>query len=103
MIITVELVISLQKRLIETSGGKPEIRDINLLDSALASIYQTFNKKELYPTELEQICRLSHNLNTCHSFVDGNKHIAMHMLALMLRFNEFDYHPSNQEVIDIGL
>ncbi|MGE0003324.1 MAG: type II toxin-antitoxin system death-on-curing family toxin [Candidatus Izemoplasmatales bacterium] len=102
MMITAALVISLHHRMIETSGGMHGVRDLSLLDSAIASIYQTFDKKDLYPTLLQKICRLSYNLNTSHAFIDGNKRISMHMLALMLRFNEFNYRPTNEEVIDVG-
>lgn len=38
-----------------------------------------------------------------HAFIDGNKRIAMHMLALFLRMHDIDFKPSNQEVIRVGL
>ncbi len=41
MIFTKEIVMELQKRILETSGGKKGIRDEGLLDSAISSIYQT--------------------------------------------------------------
>jgi death-on-curing protein len=58
MIFSVKIVIRIHDRLIETSGGEKGIKDINLLDSAINSIYQTYDSKELYPTILEKAARL---------------------------------------------
>jgi len=103
MIFTCDIVIEIQERLIQTSGGMAGIRDVKSLDSALQSIYQTFDGSELYPTIIEKAARLGYSLNASHPFVDGNKRIAMHMIALFLRFHEIPYLPSNEEVIRVGL
>jgi death-on-curing protein len=58
MIFTKEDVISFHKRIIEVSGGKSGIIDERLLESAINSIYQTFDKKDLYPTLIEKAARL---------------------------------------------
>ncbi len=103
MIFTVDMIIAVHERLIATSGGKQGIRDITLIDSAISSIYQTYDTKDLYPTLIEKAARLCFALNKNHPFVDGNKRISMHMLALFLRFHEIVYAPSNAEVVRIGL
>jgi death on curing protein len=103
MIFTVEMVIAVHERLIETSGGEPGIKDVTLIDSAISSIYQTFDGKELYPTVIEKAARLCFALNRNHPFIDGNKRISMHMLGLFLRFHEIDYAPSIVEVVRVGL
>jgi death on curing protein len=103
MILTVSMVIAVHERLIETSGGERGIKDINLIDSAIGSIYQTFDGKELYPTVIEKAARLCFTLNKNHAFIDGNKRISMHMLALFLRFHEIIYTPSSVEVVRVGL
>lgn len=54
MIITIDIVIEIHKRIISTSGGIEGVRDLTLLDSAISSIYQTYNSKELYPTIIER-------------------------------------------------
>ena len=102
MIFSVEIVIRIHDRLIETSGGKKGIKDINLLDSAINSIYQAYDSKELYPIILEIAARLCYSLNNNHAFIDWNKRISMHMLAVFLRFHDVNYAPSNDEVIRIG-
>lgn len=45
MIFSVEIVIEVHQRIIATSGGKEGIKDIALLDSAISSIYQTYDSK----------------------------------------------------------
>jgi len=82
MIFTVDMIIAVHERLIETSGGELGVRDITLIDSALSSIYQTYDSKDLYPTLIEKAARLCFALNKNNPFVDGNKRISMHMLGL---------------------
>lgn len=103
MIFTTDIVIEIHKRMIESSGGITGIRDYKLLDSALQTIYQTFDGSDLYPSIIEKAARLGYALNANHPFIDGNKRIAMHMMALFLRFHEISYQPSNEEVIRVGL
>jgi len=103
MIFTVELVIEVHERIIATTGGLKGIKDIALLDSAINSIYQTFDSKELYPTLIEKAAKLCFAINKNHPFIDGNKRVSMHMLAVFLRFHDIDYSPTNAEVIRVGL
>lgn len=46
-----EKVLLLHKLITEETGGDPNLRDINHLDSALSSAFQTFDGNELYPTK----------------------------------------------------
>lgn len=103
MIFTVDIIIEVHKRIISTSGGTEGIKDIALLDSAVNSIYQTYDAKELYPTILEKAARLCFSLSKNHPFVDGNKRVSMHMLASFLRFHDINYAPTNNDVIRVGL
>jgi len=45
-----EQVIRLHKKLLDSTGGLNGIRDENMLDSALAAPFQTFDSVELYPS-----------------------------------------------------
>jgi len=51
-------VIKIHEILIEKFGGKKGIRDIKLLQSALNRPFQTFEKKELYPSAIEKAAAL---------------------------------------------
>ncbi len=103
MRLSTALIVEIHRRLIETSGGSFGIRDAGLLDSAVNTIYQTHDGRELYPSALDKAARLCFGLIKNHPFVDGNKRIAMHMLALFLRFHDLPYKPSNEDVVHIGV
>ena len=103
MIFDQEIIIDIHQKMIERTGGSKGIRDLGMLNSAVNSIYQTIDGKDLYPSIIEKASRLCFALNMNHAFIDGNKRIAMHMLALFLRMHDIDFKPSNQEVIRVGL
>lgn len=85
------------------TGGAPELRDINLLDSALESAFQTFDGQELYPTKEEKAARIGYALISSHAFVDGNKRIGIYVLLTFLETNGIKIRPSNEEVVRVGL
>ena len=76
---TQEKVLLLHKLITEETGGEPNIRDVNLLNSALESAFQTFDGQELYPSKEEKGARLGYSLISNHAFVDGNKRIGMYV------------------------
>ncbi|MFA5006541.1 MAG: type II toxin-antitoxin system death-on-curing family toxin [Candidatus Izemoplasmatales bacterium] len=102
MIWSKEFIIELHERLIAATGGRRGIREIERIDSALQSIQQTFDGNDLHPSPIEKAARLAYALCTSHPFIDGNKRIAMHVMALMLRSEGLPYVPSNNEVVRIG-
>ena len=98
-----EKVLLLHQILSQATGGDPNLRDINLLDSALESAFQTFDGKELYPTKEEKAARIAYSLISNHAFVDGNKRIGMYVLLSFLETNGIKIHPTNEEVVCVGL
>ncbi len=96
-------VLLLHKLLTEETGGSPELRDVDLLNSALESAFQTFDGRELYPTKEEKGARLGYALISNHAFVDGNKRIGMYILISFLRTNGIHLKPTPEEVIRVGL
>lgn len=53
-----EKVLLLHRILIEQTGGEDGVRDMGLLESALAACDATFDGKELFPTKEEKAARL---------------------------------------------
>ena len=96
-------VLLLHKLITEETGGDPELRDINLLDSALESAFQTFDGVELYPTKEEKGARLGFSLISNHAFVDGNKRIGMCVLLTFLEVNGIRLDVDNDDVARVGL
>jgi prophage maintenance system killer protein len=57
----------------------------------LGAIYQTFGKKELYPSIEEKAAHLLYFTIKNHSFVDGNKRIAAALFLWFLEMNNYLY------------
>ncbi len=98
-----EKVLLLHRILAEATGGDPDLRDADLLDSALESAFQTFDGRELYPTKEEKAARIGYALISNHAFVDGNKRIGMYVLLSFLETNGIKLRPSEEEVVRVGL
>lgn len=91
----------LHQVLIETSGGSLGIRDEGMLDSALKTPLQTFDKRELFPTILDKATRLAFGLIKNHPFIDGNKRIGTHAMLIFLALNNIMLSYKDEELIDI--
>ncbi|MBQ3664137.1 MAG: type II toxin-antitoxin system death-on-curing family toxin [Clostridia bacterium] len=98
-----EKVLLLHQLITEETGGDNGVRDFGLLDSALESVYQTFDGAELYPSKEEKGARLGYALISNHAFVDGNKRIGMYVMLAFLQVNGVPIHPTNEEVARVGL
>ena len=98
-----EKVLLLHQILTQETGGTAGVRDFNLLDSALESVFQTFDGQELYPTKQEKAARLGYNLVSNHAFVDGNKGIGMYVMITFLEVNGITIQATDDEIIRVGL
>ena len=96
-------VLKLHKIISEETGGDPNVRDMDLLESALESAHATFGGEELYPTIEEKAARIGFSLISNHAFVDGNKRIGIFVMLIFLDINGRAIHPTNEEVARAGL
>ncbi|WPX08852.1 hypothetical protein [Anaerocellum danielii] len=55
IMLSIEDVLLITKKLIERFGGTFGIRDKGLLESSLNNAFQTFNGEELYKTDVEKL------------------------------------------------
>ena len=99
--ISAEDVILIHSRVIEGSGGLDGLRDRDGLEAAVSAPMQTFDGKELYPTDLEKIARLGFGLASNHAFVDGNKRIGAMKTQLLLKWNGYDLTLHTGELADM--
>jgi death on curing protein len=60
-----------------TLGGRPQVRDIGLLESALARPQATAFGSDAYPDLDAKAAALLHSLARNHALVDGNKRLAL--------------------------
>jgi len=68
--------------------------------SSIATIYQTFDGKELYPSIEEKAAMLLYLVTKNHSFSDGNKRIAAFLFLWFLEKNEILYNPNGRRLIE---
>ena len=73
------------------------------VSSAIESINQTFDGKELYPSKEEKGARLGYSLISNHSFLDGNKRIGMFVMLTFLEVNGIRLECTNEDVAEAGL
>ena len=76
--------------IIAQTGGADGLRDLGLLESALAQPRQTFGGEDLYPSLAEKAAAAGFSLINNHSFVDGNKRIGHAVVEAMLMLNGFE-------------
>jgi death-on-curing protein len=99
--LTLKEILELHRRIIQQSGGLTGIREVGMLESALAQPQMTFGGEELYPTIVEKASALSFSLIKNHPFLDGNKrigHAAMETF-LVLNGHEVDAPVDEQEQV----
>lgn len=99
----VDKVLSLHQLITRETGGSDGIRDFGLLDSALESIYATFDGSELYPTKEEKAARIGYSLISNHAFVDGNKRIGMFVMLIFLEVNGINISANNDDIAHVGI
>jgi death-on-curing protein len=96
--LTVEQVLFLHARLIEETGGRHGVRDIGLLQAAVARPQATFEGEELYPDVFSKAAALMESLVGSHPFVDGNKRTGVVAAGVFLRRNGWTLEASNPEL-----
>ena len=79
------------------------IRDKNLLESAVNNPFQTFSGEDLYKTIFDKAAQLAYGLVKNHGFVDGNKRVAVHAMAVYLYINGYDTNFTQAEIVKIGM
>jgi len=72
--------------------------------SSVSTIYQTFNKKDLYPSIEEKAANLLYLITKNHSFTDGNKRIAALLFLYFMEKNGILYNDfGNKRIQDNAL
>jgi death-on-curing protein len=75
---------------LQAFGGTPGLRDLGLLESALAQPLATFEGKSVYESDWDRIAALGRSLICNHPFVDGNKRVGFAAMCVVLRRSGFE-------------
>jgi death on curing protein len=91
LFLTLEKVLELQRRSIDTYGGLHGIRDKGLLESALAMPQAGFGGEYAHSTVFEMGAAYLFHLTKNHPFLDGNKRIGFAAAVVFLHMNGYRY------------
>ena len=97
--LTPEQVLFILSRLVTETGGSHGLRDLTLLESAVAGPRATFDSKELYPDLFTKATTLMDSLINNHPFLDGNKRTGITATGLFLRINGWVLTASSEELV----
>lgn len=81
--------------------GDVQIRDVGLLEAALARPLATAFGEDAYPTMHGKAAALLHSLARNHGLVDGNKRLALAATIAFYGLNGFRLTLSNDEAYDL--
>jgi death-on-curing protein len=95
--LTVEIVREIHAEAISRFGGSDGIRDLALLESAVAAPQASFGGKSPYKDISEIAAAYLYYLCNNHPFIDGNKRAALGACLVFLRLNDVVADPDGPE------
>ena len=84
-----------------TVGGRADVRDVGLLQAAVARPQASAFGEEAYPSLDEKAAALLQSIVAGHPLVDGNKRLGWVAVRLFYRFNDADVRPTADEAFDL--
>ena len=100
--ISAQLAEKIHEQLVSATGGAPGLRDAALLESALASAWQTCGAAEPNHSAEDQAAQVCFSIIENHPFMDGNKRAGIHLLLLLLSLEKIEMHYTQDELVDLG-
>ena len=85
--LTLAEIVDLHLLIAKATGGSSGIRDLGILESAVAQPKATFDGNDLYASLPEKAAVLCFSIVQGHPFVDGNKRTAHAAMATFLLLN----------------
>lgn len=101
--LTAAQVLFIHARLIAETGGATGLRDLGLLEAAVARPQATFDGADLYPDRSAKAAALMASLVQSHPFVDGNKRVGVTAAGMFLQRNGLRLTATNDEVEALAL
>lgn len=101
--LTIKRVLFIHDQLVKRFGGSMGVRDLGLLESALARPQATFDGKDLYPDIFDKAASLMHSLLKNHPFIDGNKRTALASAGIFLKLNGYNLENKHKDELQFVL
>ena len=86
-----------------TLGAEPQVRDVGLLESALARPQSSAFGEDAYPTIHQKAAALLHSLARNHALVDGNKRLALSATIAFYGMNGMRLTATNDQAYEVVL
>jgi len=101
--LTMNQVFAAHKSLIETYGGTDGIREVGLLESALAMPMAAYGEDYLHADIFEMAAAYLYHITQNHPFLDGNKRTGAASALIFLALNDIELEADEDGLIDITL
>ena len=88
--LSLEQILALHAEIMAESHGSIGVREMNLLESAIAQPRAGWGDQEFYPTLAEKAAVLCYSFIKNHPFIDGNKRIGNDAMELFLDLNGYE-------------
>jgi death-on-curing protein len=82
-------------------GRPPEVRDIGILEAAVARTRASVYGEDAYPDLDAKAAALLHSIVTGHALIDGNKRLGWVAVRLLYRLNERDLRAPIDDAFDL--
>lgn len=92
-----ELVLIIHQDQIRRYGGKPGVRDKNLLSSALAQPKMSAGGRHIHRTIFEKAATYGYHVCRNHAFVGGNKRVSFVLMLVFLERNGWELRVTDEE------
>lgn len=101
--LTTDQVLFIHDRAVKRFGGSFGIRDIGLIESAVARPRATFGGQYLYETIFDKAAAFLQSILKNHPFIDGNKRTALSSAAVFLGKNGYKLKNTHQEEVEFAV
>jgi death-on-curing protein len=95
------LVLTIHADLLQRYGGRPGLRDRNLLESALAQPKMTVGGKFAHKTLFDKAAAYGFHVCKNHPFIDGNKRVAFVLMDIFLQKNGWEIVAHEEEAYSL--
>jgi death-on-curing protein len=103
MFLTLDDILESHLNQIDTYGGSHGIRDIGLLESAIAQSEASFGGQYLHADIFEMAAAYLYHLVMNHPFVDGNKRVGLEAALIFLEINDESLIANDDELVELVL
>lgn len=101
--LTNEQVLFIHDQMVKRFGGSLGVRDLGLVESAVARPQATFGGEYLYKSIFDKTAALLQSLLKNHPFVDGNKRTALTSAGLFLKKNGYRLINQHKEEVEFAV